>query len=123
MPVVIASKSRFYGTVTPPALNTETTVIEISGQADDYIVEGYLDLSNLATNDALEVREYIAVDGANYRILYRYSFSGLQGEPILRLHAKTLLYNMRYKVTVVQTAGSTLKSIPYGFIVEVMGVA
>jgi hypothetical protein len=123
MPVVIASKSRFYGTVTPPALNTETTVIEISGQADDYIVEGYLDLSNLATNDALEVREYIAVDGVNYRILYRYSFSGLQGEPILRLHAKTLLYNMRYKVTVVQTAGSTLKSIPYGFIVEVMGVA
>jgi hypothetical protein len=94
MPVVIASKSRFHG---------------------------YLDLRNLATNDALEVREYIAVDGVNYRILYRYSFSGLQSEPILRLHAKTLLYNMRYKVTVVQTAGSTLKSIPYGFIVEVMG--
>jgi uncharacterized membrane protein len=121
MPVVIASKSRFHGTVTPPSLNTETTVIEISGQADDYIVEGYLDLSNLANNDALEVREYIAVDGANYRILYRYSFTGSQSEPILRLHAKTLLYNMRYKVTVVQKAGSTLKSIPYGFIVEVMG--
>jgi hypothetical protein len=121
MPVVIASKSRFYGTVTPPSLNTETTVIEISGQSDDFIVEGYLDLSNLATNDALEVREYIAVDGVNYRILYRYSFTGSQSEPILRLHAKTLLYNMRYKVTVVQTAGSTLKSIPYGFIVEVMG--
>jgi hypothetical protein len=121
MPVVIASKSRFYSTVTPPSLNTETTVIEISGQSDDFIVEGYLDLSNLATNDALEVREYIAVDGVNYRILYRYSFTGSQSEPILRLHAKTLLYNMRYKVTVVQTAGSTLKSIPYGFIVEVMG--
>jgi hypothetical protein len=121
MPVVIASKSRFYGTVTPPSLNTETTVIEISGQSDDFIVEGYLDLSNLATNDALEVREYIAVDGVNYRILYKYSFTGSQSEPILRLHAKTLLYNMRYKVTVVQTAGSTLKSIPYGFIVEVMG--
>jgi hypothetical protein len=121
MPVVIASKSRFYGTVTPPSLNTETTVIEISGQSDDFIVEGYLDLSNLATNDALEVREYIAVDGVNYRIIYRYSFTGSQSEPILRLHAKTLLYNMRYKVTVVQTAGSTLKSIPYGFIVEVMG--
>jgi hypothetical protein len=121
MPVVIASKSRFHDTVTPPSLNTETTVIEISGQSDDFIVEGYLDLSNLATNDALEVREYIAVDGVNYRILYRYSFTGSQSEPILRLHAKTLLYNMRYKVTVVQTAGSTLKSIPYGFIVEVMG--
>jgi hypothetical protein len=122
VPVIVASKTRYSGTVTPSALGAETTVLEITGQSDDYIVEGYLDLSALASGDVLEVREYIAVDGANYRILYRYSFSGAQSEPVLRLHAKTLLYNMKYKVAIVQTAGA-LRSFPYGFLVEVLGTA
>jgi len=122
VPVIVASKTRYSGTVTPSALNTETTVLEITGQSDDFIVEGYLDLSALATGDVLEVREYIAVDGVNYQILYRYSFSGAQSEPVLRLHAKTLLYSMKYKVAIVQTSG-TLRSFPYGFLVEVLGTA
>jgi hypothetical protein len=120
VPVIVASKTRYSGTVTPPALNTETTVLEITGQSDDYIVEGYLDLGALASGDVLEVREYIAVDGMNYRILYRYSFSGAQSEPVLRLHAKNLLYSMKYKVAIVQSSG-TLRSFPYGFLVEVLG--
>jgi hypothetical protein len=121
MPVVIASKSRYSGTVTVSALNTETTVLEVTGQSDDYIVEGYLDLSALASGDAVEVREYIAVDGSNYQLFLRTTLSGPVSEPVIRLHAKTLLYNMKYKVTVIQTAGSTPKSFPYGFVVEVMG--
>jgi hypothetical protein len=31
-----------------------------------------------------------------------------------------LLYNMKYKVTITQTSG-TLRSFPYGFLLEVMG--
>ena len=121
MPVVIASKSRYSGSVTPPALNAETTVLEVIGQSDDYIVEGYIDVSQLASGDALEIREYIAVDGVNYQLFLRTTLSGPVTEPVLRLHTKTLLAPMKYKVTVVQTAGSSLKTFPYGFVVEVMG--
>ena len=121
MPVVIASKSRYSGSVTPSALNAETTVLEVIGQSDDYIVEGYIDVSQLASGDVLEIREYIAVDGVNYRLFLKTALSGPVSEPVIRFHAKTLLYNMKYKVTVIQTAGSTPKSFPYGFVVEVMG--
>jgi len=42
--VIVQSKTRYQGTVTPSSLNTETTVIEVKGATDDYIMEGYLDL-------------------------------------------------------------------------------
>jgi len=122
MPVVVASKTKYYGTVTPSALNTETTVVEIGAQSDDYIVEGYIDVSQLQTGDALEIREYIAVDGSNYQLFIRTTLSGPVSEPVIRFHAKTLLAFMKYKVTIVQTSGS-LKGFPYGFVLEVLGTA
>jgi hypothetical protein len=122
MPVVVASKSRFYGTVTPSALNTETTVVEIGAQSDDYIVEGYIDVSQLQTGDALEIREYIAVDGTNYQLFLRTTLSDPVSEPVIRFHAKTFVFLMKYKITVVQTSGS-LKGFPYGFVLEVLGTA
>jgi hypothetical protein len=120
VPVVVASKTEYTGTVTPSDLNVETTVVEITGASDDYIIEGYIDLSQLQSGDAVEVREYIAVDGANYQLYARVTYSGPVSEPVIRFHAKTLLYNMKYKVTIIQTQG-TLKSFPYGFIQEVLG--
>ena len=122
MPVVVASKSRYPGTASPSALNTETTVVEIGAQSDDYMVEGYIDLSQLASGDAVTVKEYIAVDGVNYRSFITLTYSGPVSDPIVRFHTKTLLYNMKYKVTITQTSG-TLRSFPYGFILEVLGVA
>jgi hypothetical protein len=122
MPVVIASKSRFYGTVTPPALNTETTVVEIGAQSDDYIVEGYIDVSQLQSGDALEIREYIAVDGTNYQLFLHTTLSGSISEPVIRFHAKTLIFLMKYKLTIAQTSG-TPRSFPYGFVLEVLGTA
>ncbi len=121
MPVIIASKTRYSGTVTPTALNTETVVVDIGAQSDDYIVEGYIDLSALAPGDAVVVREYIAVDGVNLRLFTQVTYSGSVSEPVIRFHTKTLLYNMLYRVTITQISG-TLKSFPYGFVVEVMGV-
>lgn len=121
MPVIIASKSRFSGSVTPSDLNVETTVVEITSQDDDYMVEGYLDLSNLQSGENMVVREYISVDGYNYRLFTApVTFRGVLSDPIIRLHTKTLLYNMKYKVTITQTSG-TVRSIPYAFILEVMG--
>jgi hypothetical protein len=120
MPVIVARKVRYAGTVTPPGLNVETVVVDIPPQEDDYLVEGYLDLGALASGDSVEVREYVAVDGSSYRLFLRVAVSGPVPEPVLRFHTKTLLYGMAYRVTVVQTAG-TPRGFPYGFIVEILG--
>jgi len=120
MPVIIASKTRYSGTITPTSLNVETTVVDIGAQTDDYMVEGYIDLSALASGDAVEVREYIAVDGTNYRPFVTVVYNGPVQDPVIRFHTKTLLHGMRYRVTVTQTAG-VIRSFPYGFILEVLG--
>jgi len=119
MPVIIQSKHRYFGTVvTIP--NAEVTVVEIGPQPDDYIVEGYLDLSSLSLGDSVEVREYIVVDGVNYGLFARAPYYGPLVEPVVRLHAKTLLQDMKYKVTILQASGQS-RAVPYGFIVELMG--
>jgi hypothetical protein len=102
-------------------LNTETTVVEITAQSDDYIVEGWIDLGALASGDAVTIREYVAVDGTNYRTFATVPYSGPVSDPIIRFHSKQLVYSMKYKVTITQTSGTTLKSFPYGFILEVLG--
>ena len=120
MPIIVASKTRYTGSVTPSALNAETVVVDIPAQSDDYIVEGYIDLSALASGDAVTIKEYVAVDGVNYRTYATVSYSGPVSDPIVRFHAKILTYNMKYRVTVTQTSG-TLRSFPYGFVLEVLG--
>jgi len=122
MPVIVASKTRYAGTVSPTGLNVETVVVDITAQSDDYLVEGYVDLSQLASGDSVVVKEYIAVDGVNYQLFCQATYTGPVLEPVVRFHTKTLLYNMKYKVTITQTSG-TLKSFPYGFILEVLGIA
>lgn len=120
MPVVVASKRAYVGTVSPPGLGVETTVIDVPAQDDDYLVEGYVDLSSLQPGDSVTVTEYVSVDGTNLRAFARYSFDGPLSMPVYRFHTKTLLKHMLYRVTVTQTSG-TLKSFPYAFIVEVLG--
>jgi hypothetical protein len=120
MPVIIASKTEYTGSVSPSALNTETTVVEFTAQNDTYIVEGWIDLGNLASGDSVTIKEYIAVDGTNYRTYATVPYSGVVSDPIIRFHSKQLCKSMKYKVTITQTAG-TLRSFPYGFILEVMG--
>jgi hypothetical protein len=120
MPVIIASKTEYTGTASPSALNTETTVVEIIAQSDTYIVEGWMDLGALASGDAVTIKVYVAVDGTNYRTYTTVSYSGPVSDPIIRFHSMQFCKSMKYKVTVTQTAG-TLRSFPYGFILEVMG--
>ena len=122
MPVVISSKSRYTGTAAIGQLNRETTIVELGPYADDWMVEGYIDLSALQSGDAMVVNEYVALDGANYRLLYSATVAGPASEPAIRFHTKTLHANMKYKVTATQTSG-TPRNVPYAFIVEVMGQA
>jgi len=121
MPVRVGSKTDYVGTVTLSALNTETTVVEIGAQKEDYIVEGWLDVSALASGDTLVITEYVAVDGVNYRIYNQVTISGPYSAPAFRFHSKMLYKNMKYKVTVNQTAG-TPRSFPYAFILQVLEV-
>jgi len=120
MPIGVVSKTRYSGSVTPIEIGAETTIIEVGPEVDDYIVEGYIDLRELASGDELEIREYIAVDGTNYSLFIKHGVSGPVDAPVMRFHAKTLLKHMKYKVTVVQTAG-TPRTIYYGFVKEVLG--
>jgi hypothetical protein len=120
MPVVVQSKTEYTGTASPSALSTETTVVEITAQSDSYIVGGWIDLGALASGDAATIRVYVAVDGTNYRTYATVSYSGPVSDPIVRIHEMQLCKSMKYKVTITQTSG-TLRSFPYGFILEVMG--
>jgi len=94
VPVRVGSKTDYVGTVSMSALNTETTVVEIGAQTDDYIVEGWLDVSALASGDTLVVTEYVAVDGVNYRIFNQVTISGPYSAPAFRFHSKMLYKNM-----------------------------
>ncbi|MCC6051093.1 MAG: hypothetical protein LM580_10320 [Thermofilum sp.] len=122
MPVVIANKARYAGIAAVSQLNQETTVVELGPFSDDWMVEGYIDMSGLQSGDTVVVSEYVALDGANYRLLYSATVGGPAPQPAVRFHTKTLLSTMKYKVTVKQTGG-TPRSVPYYFVVEVMGSA
>jgi len=119
MPVIIYEKKTYSGSVTPSDLNVETTVIEIAGEAEEYMVEGYIDVSQLQSGDSITIREYIAVDGVNYNTYITLTLSDAQQDPVLRFHTKTLLRSMKYKITITQTSG-TIRTLKYGFVEEVM---
>jgi len=121
IPVRIRDKQRITGSVTPSALNSETNIVNLANQTDDYIVEGYIDLANMASGDVVIVKCYVAVDGTNQRLTDSITFSGAQSIPILRILAHTVPYNGKFRVTVTQTSG-TLRSFPYAFIVQIMEV-
>jgi len=119
MPVRIKLKNRLQGSVTPSALNTETDIINLDDQTDDYIVEGQISLQNLASGDTVIIRTYIAVDGTNQVKVDEATFSGAQTIPVVRIPATTVAYNGKFRVTITQTAG-TLRAFPYTFIVQIM---
>jgi len=119
MPVRIREKVRAQGSVTPTALNTETDIINLADQTDDYIIEGQIDLSNLASGDEVVIRVYIAVDGVNQRLSDQMTFSGAQTIPVVRVMAHTVAHNAKFRVTITQTAG-TLRTFPYTIIYQIM---
>lgn len=122
MPIVITSKIRYKGTITPSGLNVETTVIEISPRSDEYMVEGYIDLGNMQYGDVITIKEYISVDGTNVRTFIEKEYADEQKEPIIRFYTKTIDRDSTYKVTIKQTSG-VIRSFPYVFFREDFGMA
>jgi len=119
MPVRIREKVRVQASVTPPALDTETDLINLADQTDDYIIEGQIDVYQLASGDEVVIKVYIAVDGVTQRLSDAMKFSGAQTIPIVRVLALTVAYNAKFRVTITQTAG-TLRTFPYTFIYQIM---
>jgi hypothetical protein len=116
--VRIRSISVLQGSVTPSALNSEVNIINLPDQSYHFILEGFVSLQNMASDDAVTIRCYVAVDGTNQVKSDEASFTGAQSVPAVRIPAVTLAYNSKPRITVTQTAGSTLKSFPYTIIIE-----
>ncbi|MCL7388585.1 MAG: hypothetical protein LZ173_01410 [Thaumarchaeota archaeon] len=76
----------------------------------------------MESGDTIILRTYIAVDGVTQDKADELSFTGPQDPKVVRMPAVTVPYNGKFRATVTQTAGATLKSIPYTFIVQVMEV-
>jgi hypothetical protein len=122
LPVRIRSKTRLQSSVTPSDLNTETDIVNLGDQSDDFILEGQISLQNMTSEDVVVLRIYLAVDGVNRVKSDEMSFSREQNIPVVKIPATTLAYNSKPRITVTQTSGTTLKSFPYSIIYQVMEV-
>jgi len=95
-------------------LNTEVTVISLTGDITPYaIVSGYLDLSGMPSDAVLVIREYIGLS-QNPVLFLEVSVDETLNGRIIRFHGKELPNGGIYKVTVEQIQGSSF-SIPYWF--------
>jgi hypothetical protein len=93
---------------------SEQTVIqdEISGNPPRFL-EGYIDLSSLATGDTIIIRQYIKITPAGQYTKYaEETYSGPQDLPLLYIVTKPCRYGIM--ITVLQTAG-TSRTLIYQF--------
>jgi len=115
MTIVIQSRERIRNTAKPTALGEEVVLIECPDQEEDYIIEGYIDLSQMLEGDEVTIIELIAVDGQSHQTYCVATLTGKQSEPVVRLHTKTIIRDGKYKVVLRQDKG-TLREFPYYFI-------
>jgi hypothetical protein len=108
---------------------TDLNVFSTQGTpTDDYLVEGYLDLSAMQTGDIVIVKEWISVGPTNLLKIFAISTrqdaqTGADSThtPIFRFHTKTLGNNQVYQVTAQQTNG-TLRTFYMRFIQSQLAV-
>jgi hypothetical protein len=121
MPVRIKSKTRVQGSVTPPALGTETTVFSLAAQTDDFILEGFISLRDLTSGDEVILKMYVSVDGVTSDLLDEMKVTSPARPIVVRIPAMTLPFNSNPRVTVTQTSG-TPRTVYFTFIYQVMEV-
>lgn len=117
MPVIVTNLVKYKDTLTPE-LSVETDVVSIPAGDHPFMVEGYIDLSNMEDGDTVTIKEYISADESTWSLYASQTFSGQQAEPLLRFHMKTV---PMYRVTITQTSG-TAKQFKYWFIKEELEV-
>jgi hypothetical protein len=100
------------GTVTMDG--TEKTVVldEITGNPSRYL-EGYIDLSPMASGDSITIRQYLKIaSGGSYVKYAEETYTGAQSLPLLYILSKSGRYGI--KLTAQQTAG-TYRTFTYQF--------
>jgi hypothetical protein len=82
----------------------------------EFQLDGYIDLSNLASGDTIVIREWMIIkSGGSYVRYAEATYSGAQSPPLLHIITKPAVYGL--KVTLQQTAG-TYRSFDYQFFVR-----
>jgi hypothetical protein len=107
---LLAPTSPLEGTLS--ADGTEQIVVEATGTLE-FQLDGYIDLTNMASGDTVVVREYMKIQPAGSYVKYAQEpYSGAQDIPLLHVLTKPARYGL--KVTLQQTAG-TNRDYPYQF--------
>jgi hypothetical protein len=100
------------GSVTMDGTEKNVVLDEVSGNPSRFL-EGYIDLSPMASGDTIVVRQYMKIASAgNYVKNAEETYSGAQSLPLLYIVTKPGRYGI--KVTAQQTAG-TYRSLTYQF--------
>jgi len=103
-------------TISLQALNQEADLIALDVQSFDYVIFGYIDTSNMALGDVLEVSIYLAVDGVNsIKVLRsRYPFSSV--EKAIYIEPIFVCRDCKARLTINQISG-TPRSYTYVLVV------
>ena len=100
------------GTVATSTTETNVVLDEIAGNPPRFL-EGYIDLSPLASGDTIVIRQYMKITPTGtYKKYAEESFSGPVDPPMLYVVTKPGRYGIR--ITVQQTAG-TPKTLEFQF--------
>jgi hypothetical protein len=100
------------GTLTVDGTEQNIVLDEITGNPSRYL-EGYIDLSNMASGDTIVIREYMKIKSDGGYVKYaEETYSGAQTLPLLHILTKPGRYGI--KITLQQTAG-TYRNFPYQF--------
>jgi hypothetical protein len=100
------------GTVTMDGTEKNVVLDEITGNPQRFL-EGYIDLSPMASGDTIVVRQYMKIASAGAYVKYaEETYSGAQSIPLLFIVTKPGKYGI--KITAQQTAG-TNRTLTYQF--------
>jgi len=94
----------------------DTSTLNISGK--QHLVDGYIDLTQLGSNEAVTVREYMKVKAnGNYVKYAEETYTGVQTLPLLHVTTKPAIYGLKIEL-VMNTAPSANRSFDYQLFVK-----
>lgn len=100
------------GSVVMDGSEKNVVLDEIAGNPQRYL-EGYVDLSPMASGDTIVVRQYMKISATGDYIKYaEETYSGAQTLPLLYIITKPAKYGLR--ITIQQTSG-TYRTLTYQF--------
>jgi hypothetical protein len=100
------------GTVTMDGTEKNVVLDEVTGNPQRFL-EGYIDLTPMASGDTIVIRQYMKIASAGDYVKYaEETYSGAQSPPLLYIVTKPGRYGI--KVTAQQTAG-TYRTLTFQF--------